>query len=206
YGVLKAMEDAGRIRRGFFVGGVGATQFALPAALELMRSFRNAPDDPETIVLAATDPANPYGTMLKWPGLGDAESVAGRGPTRTVGSLVVLVNGAIGAYIPRGGRPLLVYLPEDEPGRSNVGRAVARRRAAIARGEEGHGGLLIAEINGSPTADHPLSPFLIEAGFSPSAMGFQMRKPPAAVTEFVKADGTPAFVSARRVGSGDGLS
>ena len=63
YDVLKAMEDAGRIRRGYFVGGVGATQFALPAALELLRSFRDAPEDPETIVLATTDPANPYGTM-----------------------------------------------------------------------------------------------------------------------------------------------
>ena len=67
YDVLKAMEDAGRIRRGYFVGGVGATQFALPAALELMRSFKDPPEDPETVVLAATDPANPYGTMLKWP-------------------------------------------------------------------------------------------------------------------------------------------
>src|SRR4029453_18274823 len=85
YDVLKAMEDAGRIRRGYFVGAVGATQFALPAALELMRSFRDAPEEPETIVLAATDPANPYGTMLKWPGLSAAESAAGRGPTRTVG-------------------------------------------------------------------------------------------------------------------------
>jgi len=116
----------------------------------------------------------------------------------------VLVNGAPGAYVPRGGRQLLVYLPEDEPGRSSVGRAIARRLAAIARGEEGRGGLLVAEINGMPTADHPLSPFLIEAGFTPSAMGFQMRRPPA-VSEFVKADGTPAFVSARRAGRGDSL-
>ena len=67
YDVLKAMEDAGRIRRGYFVGGVGATQFALPAALELMRTLTDPPEEPETVVLAATDPANPYGTMLKWP-------------------------------------------------------------------------------------------------------------------------------------------
>ena len=68
YDVLKAMEDAGRIRRGYFVTGVGATQFALPAALELLRSLRDAPDEPEVVVLSATDPANPFGTMLKWPG------------------------------------------------------------------------------------------------------------------------------------------
>ncbi len=97
YDVLKAMEDAGRIRRGYFVGGVGAMQFALPAALELMRSFKDLPEDPETVVLAATDPANPYGTMLKWPALTATESATGRGPTRTVGSIVVLVNGFAGS-------------------------------------------------------------------------------------------------------------
>ena len=91
YDVLKAMEDAGRIRRGYFVASVGAMQFALPAALELMRSFKNPGDTPETVVLAATDPANPYGTMLKWPTL-SGESGTGRGPTRTVGSVVVLVE------------------------------------------------------------------------------------------------------------------
>jgi ATP-dependent Lhr-like helicase len=205
YDVLKAMEDAGRIRRGYFVGGVGATQFALPAALELLRSFKDTPDDPETIVLAATDPSNPFGTMLKWPGSSEVETAAGRGPTRTVGSIVLLVNGALAAYIPRGGRQLIAYLPEDEPGRSIVGRALAGRLAAIARSEDGRGGLLISEINGLPTADHALAPFLIEAGFNPSAMGFQMRKPPP-VSEFVKTDGRPAFVAARRAGRGDSLS
>jgi len=176
YDVLKAMEDAGRIRRGYFVGGVGAMQFALPAALELLRSFKDIPDEPDTVVLAATDPANPYGTMLKWPTSTDADSAAGRGPTRTVGSTVVLVNGALAAYIARGGRQLAVFLPEDEPARSIVSRALATRLAAVARGEDGRAGLLISEINGMPTADHPVSPFLIEAGFNPSAMGFQMRR------------------------------
>ncbi len=176
YDVLKAMEDAGRIRRGYFVAGVGAMQFAMPAALELMRSFKNASDDPDTVVLSATDPANPYGTMLKWPSVEATDSGAGRGPTRTVGSLVVLVDGALAGYVARGGRQLIAYLPEDEPARSVVSRAVAARLAAMARGEDGRGGLLISEINGSPTADHPLAPFLIDAGFNASAMGFQMRK------------------------------
>ncbi len=67
YDVLKALEDAGRVRRGYFVGGVGATQFALPAALDLLRSLRDQPDEPEVVTLAATDPANPYGTTLRWP-------------------------------------------------------------------------------------------------------------------------------------------
>jgi ATP-dependent Lhr-like helicase len=178
YDVLKAMEEAGRIRRGYFVGGVGATQFALPAALELMRSFSDPPADAEAIVLAATDPANPYGTMLKWPTASNVDPPAGRGPTRSVGSFVVLVNGALAAYLARGGRQLLVFLPEDEPARGVAGRALAARLAQLARTEEGHGGLLIAEINGAPAADHPLAAFLIDAGFNPSAMGFQKRASP----------------------------
>ena len=65
--MLKALEDSGRIRRGYFVGGVAATQFALPAALDLLRSLREQPDEPEVLLVAATDPANPFGTLLKWP-------------------------------------------------------------------------------------------------------------------------------------------
>jgi ATP-dependent Lhr-like helicase len=174
YDVLKALEDAGRVRRGYFVG-VGATQFALPPALELLRSLREMPDEPEVLVIAATDTANPYGTTLKWPAPQATDDAAGRAPTRTVGSLVVLVNGALAAYVPRGGRQIAVYLPEDEPARSTTGRALARALAGLAR-EEHRGGLLLAEINGRPTADHPLAPFLIDAGFHLSAMGFQMRK------------------------------
>ena len=176
YDVLKALEDAGRVRRGYFVSGVGATQFALPAALELMRALKEPPDEAETVVLAATDPANPYGTMLKWPGTADDDGASGRGPTRTVGALVVLVNGALAAYISRGARQLLVFLPEDEPARSSVARPLAARLASMARLEDGRGGLLIAEINGIPASDHPFAPYLAEAGFSPSAMGYQMRR------------------------------
>ena len=170
YDVLKALEDAGRVRRGYFAGGVGATQFALPAALDLLRSLRNQPDEPETVTLAATDPANPYGTILHWP----ADSEGGRAPTRTIGALVVLVNGALAAYVPRGVREIVAYLPDDEPARSTTGRALARALAALARDE--HRGVFIAEIGGRDPAMHPLAPFLIEAGFHPSPMGFQMRK------------------------------
>jgi ATP-dependent helicase Lhr and Lhr-like helicase len=185
YNVLKAMEDAGRIRRGYFVAGVGATQFAVPAALDLLRSLRELPETPETVLLSATDPANPYGTILPWGQISTFSSddistsrsdPSPRGPTRTVGSLVVLVNGALAAYIGRGGRQVLAFLPEDEPGRSVVGRALAGKLAALARGEEGRDGLLVGEINGAPAADHPLAAYLLEAGFSPSAMGFQMRR------------------------------
>jgi ATP-dependent Lhr-like helicase len=174
YDVLKALEDAGRIRRGYFVASVAATQFALPAALELMRSLREMPDEPETLVLSATDPANPFGTMLKWPGQPDSDGRA----TRSVGAQVILVNGVLAAYVPRGGRQLLTYVPEDEPLRSTIARALAARLASIARGEDGRAGLMISEINGIPAAEHPLAAHLVEAGFYASAMGLIVRRTP----------------------------
>src|SRR4030095_6701931 len=108
YQVLKALEDAGRIRRGYFVGGLGGAQFALPAALDRLRSMREPADTSQTLVLAATGPANPYGATLKWPfdslalaqgkegkqgkpeHTGERPSVSevGRGATRTRGALV----------------------------------------------------------------------------------------------------------------------
>jgi ATP-dependent Lhr-like helicase len=176
YDVLKALEDAGRIRRGFFASGVGATQFALPAALDLLRSLKQTPDDPEVVVLSATDPANPYGTILRWPGDRGGDD-RGRGPTRTVGAVAVIVNGALAAYISRGARQLLVFLPDDEPSRSMVARALSATLAGLARGEDGRLPLLVSEINGMPAAEHPFAPYLIEAEFSPSAMGLQIRRP-----------------------------
>ncbi len=76
YDVLKAMEESGKIRRGFFAADLGATQFAMPAAVDLLRSLRGAQegDEAEMVQLAATDPANPYGALLKWPAAADATS------------------------------------------------------------------------------------------------------------------------------------
>ncbi len=165
YDVLKAMEDAGRIRRGYFASGVGAAQFALPAALERLRALRDEPEKPEVLTLAATDPANPYGAILKWP----ETPVGARTPTRSVGAAVIVTNGACAAYLARGGRALTVYLPDDEPARSLVARAVA---GALAE----HGGLLLSEINGGPPGEHPLAPFLVEAGFALSALGFALTR------------------------------
>jgi hypothetical protein len=139
--------------------------------------------------------------MLKWPSPGDGDGSGGRGPTRSVGSLVVLVNGSLAAYLARGGRQLLVFLPDDEPGLSTVARALAGRLANLARGEEGRGGLLISEINGVPAADHPFAPFLADAGFNPSAMGFQMRRSPPAAGSLAMAQRAP-LPFARRDRSG----
>jgi ATP-dependent Lhr-like helicase len=88
----------------------------------------------------------------------------------------VLVNGALAAYISRGARQILVYLPEDEPARSTTGRALAAQLAVIGRGEDWRGGLLIGDINSVPAKDHAFAPYLEEAGFHASPMGYQMRR------------------------------
>ncbi len=174
YQVLKAMEEAGRVRRGYFVAGLGAAQFAMPAALDLLRSMRDVPEEPRTVVMAATDPANPYGAMTKWPELPDA-TASGRGPTRAAGALVILVDGQAAAYLRRGERELLLFLPEAEPLRSRTGRQVARMLLHLAATREGRRGMLIGEINGAPATAHPASRLFIEEGFSATAMGIQAR-------------------------------
>jgi ATP-dependent Lhr-like helicase len=182
YAVLKAMEEAGRIRRGYFVAGLGATQFAMPGALDLLRSLRDPDETPEVVMLAATDPANPYGATLKWSAFAAADhSVAkagARGPTRTVGASVVLVDGALAAYLARGDRQLLTWIPDDEPRRSRIARAVAAVLLERARsGGDTPRGMLIEEIDGVPAALHPLAPVFVEAGFIAGAMGLQMASP-----------------------------
>jgi ATP-dependent Lhr-like helicase len=173
YQVLKAMEEAGRIRRGYFVAGLGAAQFATSAALDLLRSMRDVPETPRTAVLAATDPANPYGAIVKWPELAGFEE---RGPTRTVGSRVILVDGLAAAYLRRGERELLLFLPEPEPRRSQIAREVARMLLHLAGArDEGQRGMLIAEINGEEATAHPASRVFIEEGFAASALGLQAR-------------------------------
>ena len=93
YGVLKVLEERGQIRRGYFVDGLGAAQFAVPGAVDRLRAVRDAPDPvirpddvPDPVVLASTDPAQPYGAALAWP------DTTGR-PARSASSLVVLRSG-----------------------------------------------------------------------------------------------------------------
>ena len=115
YPVLKAMEESGEVRRGYFVAGLGAAQFALPGAVDRLRALRDArpssddgdePVAPPT-VLAAADPAQPYGAALPWP------DAAGR-PARQAGAYVVLADGAPAAYLERGARSLLTFATPPE--------------------------------------------------------------------------------------------
>jgi len=190
YQVLKAMEDAGRVRRGYFVGGLGGAQFATAAALELLRSMREVPDTTRTVIVSATDPACPYGSMLTWPAGGwaadiaplggrdrdDAPGDARRGPTRTVGSLVILVDGFAAGYLRRGERELLLLASATEPTRSNMTREVARALVRMsASREDGRRGLLVADIDGLPATAHSAARLFIDEGFAATAMGLQLR-------------------------------
>jgi ATP-dependent helicase Lhr and Lhr-like helicase len=168
YPVLRAMEDAGRIRRGYFVAGLGATQFAGPGAIDLLRSLRDEPEKPETVMLAATDPANPYGAIVRWP-----ESPLTM--SRSVGAHVILVNGLMACYVSRGEKQLLLFLPDDEPVRSSVAREVARQLAWLVH-DGTRRALLIAEINDEPASRSPLAPFLAEQGFGTTGLGYQLRQ------------------------------
>jgi len=181
YDVLKALEESGRVRRGYFAADLGATQFAMPAAVDLLRSLRieRQGDTCEMLLLAATDPANPYGALLRWPTGGDAASSL----TRSVGARVVLCDGALVAYLRRGNPNLQVFLPEDEPARTNVAHALAEFFVTCIRTDRAddpdhRAGLLISTVNGVPVAESPLARPLLDAGFVAGALGYNVRRLP----------------------------
>ncbi len=177
YDVMKALEESGKIRRGYFAADLGATQFALPAAVDLLRSLRvsSLSDKAEMMQLAATDPANPYGALLRWPAAPDA----GSSLTRSVGARVILCDGALVAYLRRGNPNLQAFLPEEEPQRSQVARSLAEFLVGKVHDQEdadGRGGMLISSVNGVAVAEHGMARFLLDAGFAAGAMGFNVRR------------------------------
>ncbi|HEX4038043.1 MAG TPA: DEAD/DEAH box helicase [Acidobacteriaceae bacterium] len=193
YEVLKALEAAGRIRRGYFVAGLGGTQFAQPAAVELLRSLRSTQPGgqparkPEMVILAATDPANPWGSILRWP---DPDSAAAHNVvslTRSAGASVILRNGDLAACLRRNNPAIQVFLPQDEPDRSAAASDVAAFLAHYAQEllqtpeTRHHGGLLIDTIGGQPACQHFLASFLTQAGFHPSPRGYHVRYVPASM-------------------------
>ncbi len=171
YDVMKALEESGKVRRGYFAADLGATQFAMPAAVDLLRSLRirRDGDKSEMLLLAATDPANPYGSLLKWPSGGDASSSL----TRSVGARVILCDGALIAYLRRGNPNLQAFLPEEEPARTQSAKALAEFLVERAHTE---GGMLVTSINGIAIAEHWSARVWLDAGFVAGAMGFNVRR------------------------------
>jgi ATP-dependent Lhr-like helicase len=166
YGVLKALEEQGRVRRGYFVDGLGAAQFALPGAVDRLRDLRERPgaepsDHATAIALPATDPAQPYGAALPWP------EREGR-PARTAGAFVVLQSGAPAAYLERGAKSLVTFEAAERDG--------AWIDALIGLVKEGRlRKIELQRIDGVPAMESPLARRLVEAGFAEGYKGLSVR-------------------------------
>lgn len=184
YPVLRAFEETGRCRRGYFVESLGAAQFALPGAVDRLRALRPgaaaAPDDisalwetprkpvVRALVLAAADPANPYGAALPWPERAD-EVASGHKPGRKAGALVVLVEGRLVLYVERGGRTLLTWDDDADVLQPAVDAlALAVREGAL-------GKLTVERADGEAIGDSPLAAALESAGFHPTPRGLRLR-------------------------------
>jgi ATP-dependent Lhr-like helicase len=163
YKVLSAFEDSGRCRRGYFVEGLGAAQFALPGAVDRLRASGAS----GAVVLAATDPANPFGAALPWPAPPDG---SGHRPGRKAGALVVLVDGTLVLYLERGGRTLLSWT-EDPAVLQHATGALGD----LARGG-GLGRLTLEKADGEQLlgARTPLRHALEEAGFATTPRGLRL--------------------------------
>jgi ATP-dependent Lhr-like helicase len=177
YPVLKALEEQGRVRRGYFVSGLGAAQFAHPGAVDRLRGERE-PGAAAVVVLAATDTAQPYGAALPWP---DSD---GR-PARAAGARVVLADGAAIAYLERGGRSVLTFRrdgrgdeTDGESARAGGGADdVADLVGALCDLGRRQPRMELATVDGHPVSDTVLGVALQAAGWRISYRGL---RPPAA--------------------------
>jgi ATP-dependent Lhr-like helicase len=161
YPVLRAMEEAGRVRRGYFVDGLGAAQFALPGAVDRLRAARDD-DGASVLVLAATDPAQPYGAALPWPRRTDEERLQLQ---RVPGAYLVLVNGAPALYVERGGRGLIGLPAFDGPDVRRFALAAIPRLLTPAGPMRE---LRLERVDRLPVGQSALADELRELGFRPS--------------------------------------
>ena len=174
YPVLRAMEEAGRIRRGYFVDGLGAAQFALPGAVDRLRALRDQPGElagehgRAVHLLAASDPANPYGAALPWPRRGDADR---RPFQRAAGAYVALVEGAAVLYLDRGGTSIQALPAADDP--AALAAALRSLSDLVADGRVRE--LVISRVDGEPVAGSPFREALLAAGFVAGYRGVALR-------------------------------
>ena len=175
YPVLRAMEEAGRIRRGYFVDGLGAAQFAQAGALDRLRAVRepagaSGSAEPRIHLLAAADPANPYGAALAWPRRGDDDR---RPLPRAAGAYAVLVDGHAAIYLERGGSGLQTFPAADDP--AVGGHALRALGTLVADGRVRE--LVISKVDGLAVTGSPWRERLLEAGFVPGYRGLARRSP-----------------------------
>ncbi|MBV8953186.1 MAG: hypothetical protein JO179_03540 [Solirubrobacterales bacterium] len=156
YGELSQLETLGTARRGYFVEGLGGAQFALSGAVERLRAGADSADPP--LVLAAVDPAQPYGAALPWPERDETD--AARRPARVPGAYVVLAGGEPILYLERGGRALQTLVgPHDERLEPALSALVEHvQRGAIKR-------VALEKVDGAPAMSSPLAAQLVALGF-----------------------------------------
>ena len=167
YNALSDLETLGVCRRGYFVEGLGGAQFALPGAVERLRAARSREDttgtDEPAVVLAATDPAQPYGAALRWPTrTDDQDAGAGaRRPQRVAGAYVVLAGGDPLLYVERGGRGISLLVDAADA------RVPAAFAALAAFGTDGRHRLKLGleRVDGEPVVGSRWEPLLVDAGF-----------------------------------------
>ncbi|MGW4944345.1 ATP-dependent helicase [Actinoplanes sp. NPDC004185] len=180
YPVLAALEERGAARRGYFVEGLGAAQFAVPGAVDRLRALAEPAElakrtGATAVVLAATDPANPYGAALPWPervvdsGNGETTPATGHRAGRKAGALVVLVGGDLILYVERGGRTLLSYL-DDAEALTAAGQALAGSVRSGALGP-----MSVERADGESVHSSPLRDALTGAGFRATPRGLRLR-------------------------------
>jgi ATP-dependent Lhr-like helicase len=155
YDALSQLETLGVCRRGYFVEGLGGAQFALPGAVERLRAQR-AVEEAAPVVLAATDPAQPYGAALPWPQRGSEQ----RRPARVRGAYVVLAGAEPVLYVEKGGRGIATLVEPDDPRMRPAFDALAQ----FVTGGRGRK-LSLERIDGEPVVGSPHEPMLVELGF-----------------------------------------
>lgn len=162
YRLLSAMEDVGSTRRGYFVEGLGAAQFALPGAVDRLRNAGPSP----ALLLASCDPANPFGAALPWP------ATQGHRPARKAGALVVLDDGCPVVYLERGAHTLITF---EQAGAGQLDQALSLLAAAVDAGRLG--AVTIERVNAAPALqDRRLGAALERAGFSMVPQGYRRRR------------------------------
>lgn len=163
YQVLKAFEEAGHTRRGYFVDGLGAAQFADTPVVDALRARQHAGPSDAVATVAAVDPANPFGAALAWP-----EPRGDRRPARRVGALTTIVAGRAVLHLERGGKALTTF--DDD--RATLVRALGSLADAVAR--QGGRRRVIEEVDGRSSLDAEVAPLLDEAGLRRTPRGFRI--------------------------------
>ena len=172
YRVLRELEQTGACLRGYFVESLGAAQFAAPATIDRLRGHLRDDDTPTqaaAIVLAATDPAQPFGAALPWPDRLADDAATGHRPARKAGAMAVLHDGQLVAYLERGGKTLLPF--DEAPARIAAASAAL---AALVRGRR-IARLTIETIGGRPGPGHPLGRCLAGGRLRPHTQGSARR-------------------------------